>query len=79
MGEQGSAPPCPRPFSVFSAVSSSYADVLLERRQDLALEDPPPPPPPPPPEALHPSVLKVSAPDSVGAGRGQLGGAWHEF
>ncbi|XP_013009795.1 neuronal PAS domain-containing protein 2 isoform X2 [Cavia porcellus] len=36
----------------------SYADVLLERRQDLALEDPPPPPPPPPPEALHPSVLK---------------------
>lgn len=31
---------------------SSYADVRVERRQELALEDPP--------EAMHPSTLKVS-------------------
>lgn len=32
---------------------SSYADVRVERRQELALEDPPT-------EAMHPSALKVS-------------------
>ncbi|XP_021113753.1 neuronal PAS domain-containing protein 2 isoform X4 [Heterocephalus glaber] len=37
--------------SVLSGVLSSYADVRVERRQELALEDPPP-------EVLHPSVLK---------------------
>lgn len=33
---------------------SSYADVRVERRQELALEDPPT-------EAMHPSTLKVSS------------------
>lgn len=38
----------------FVSFLSSYADVRVERRQELALEDPPT-------EAMHPSALKVSS------------------
>lgn len=44
---------------------SSYADVRVERRQELALEDPPT-------EAMHPSAVKVSS--SLLEGRAKQ---WH--
>lgn len=47
------------------AFLSSYADVRVERRQELALEDPSP-------EALHPAAVKVSASCLVGEGEDGL-------
>ena len=47
-------PSCNVPTPLWSvSFLSSYADVRVERRQELALEDPPT-------ETMHPSALKVS-------------------
>lgn len=50
----------------------SYADVRVERRQELALEDPPP-------EAVHPSALKVSDPHQTAKGQVSLSKFFHEL